>query len=146
MITAAIITLPAVIFSQTLQYNGTKLISSTQDTVPANKVWKVESIFGQGSVCYPYYNENFGTIRYALGQGAGFVVNGTTVVSDAVKAYNYHYSDNICTQNPSTNWNPTNPEWKSSYNILPMWLPSAAILKTTSSTVFLSVIEFNIVP
>ena len=64
--------------SQTLQFSQVLLVSSTQ-TVPANKVWKIESIFphasfssssGTGPVAQLVINNNVGNVghqRYDAG-------------------------------------------------------------------------------
>jgi hypothetical protein len=118
-----------------LQFNQVKLVSS-QETVPANKVWKVESatFFGGTPICLgsgpnaPCAGGNLIGSGF-LGEMA-FNINGQT---------NYIYS-NFGQPNSSASYSSVG------LNPFPLWLPAGSTLAAGTNMRFLSVIEFNIIP
>jgi len=102
--------------SQTLQFSQVLLISTVQ-TVPANKVWKVEAVIPDGPTLFNQNNwGSSGTCRITIN-------NHTTAVSG---------------------WQ-GNGVIMDSFN-QPIWLPAGTTLAASSSTFRISVIEFTVVP
>jgi len=99
-----------------LQYSGVKLISSSQ-TVPQGKVWKIESILGNQ---YEMVNIN---------------ISGTKILVNNNPVYFYEHSS-PCLSSDNTFF-PVK---------LPMWLPENTALAPSTGVVYISVIEFNVVP
>ena len=106
--------------AQTLQFSQVLLVTSSQ-TVPANKVWKVESytpssVYGvhQGSP------QTHAILVNSLSRIVGMVAGGSS-------GYNYAHS-------------------AYSFNSFPMWLPAGTTLAVSTGVSQLSVIEFTVVP
>ena len=99
------------------------MISSVEDTVPAGKVWKMESIltsyyfqYGGGSSCTNDVNA-----REVWINGASKIIQGQGVGTGSTNIYLGGYS-------------------------MPFWIPAGTRVRTTCATTLLSIIEFNIVP
>jgi hypothetical protein len=115
-----------------LQFNQVLLISSA-DTVPANKVWKIEALaynggapFASGAISYSHL---FSGSRGFDGI-ARFLINGSPVVLPVT------YLTNAFNATSSVNPNFT----------FPLWLPAGSILTPQTNISYLSVLEFNLVP
>ena len=108
-----------------LQFNQVVIVMDQPQTVPAGKVWKIESYQQQQvgistnlpttgcadlSRPRPYFIDNF---SYYNIEGAG---NGNSSYSSVAK------------------------------NTFPIWLKAGQIVKTSCAGDFLSIIEFNVVP
>jgi hypothetical protein len=132
----------------TLSFNRVITLDNTTQTVPAGKVWKVTGVYGlSDNICYPYFNLNFGTVRYALGFGLALVVNGQTIVFQITdRTGGSHFPISNCSGSGSTNWNPSQPKIEPNPNAFPMWLPAGSTLATGGSSTIASVIEFDVVP
>lgn len=103
-----------------LQFNQVKLVTTAQ-TVPAGKVWKVESCTYNGASTFVLNQVN--QQIYAL---MSIVVNGVVIpVSIYVGGSSSSFS------NAQT---------------FPMWLPAGSTIATGTNAAFVSVIEFNVVP
>lgn len=105
-----------------LQFNEVKLVT-TVETVPANKVWKVEAALG------PMLVSNCTTTN----PGHVVIVNGATVnvgTAGKIEFDGYCYG------------------WKGVALVteFPFWLPGNATLAAGTNVTAVSVIEFNIVP
>ncbi len=112
-----------------LQFNRVKLVT-TQETVPAGKVWKVESVIYnipqdaspfviQGNAnCNENQRRTYSIIVDGVPTKAGELVGGTGFTSD------YFYMQTK----------------------LPIWLPAGATLSGGICNNKISVIEFNIIP
>jgi len=98
-----------------LQYNGVKLISSSQ-TVPVGKVWKVESILPN-----QFEVQNIGV------SGARILVNGGSI----------YLVDRSGIPTSNNTFLPS---------MMPLWLPENTTLAPSSGVLYISVIEFNVVP
>lgn len=127
----------------TLEFNRVLLISSAEQTVPANRVWKVEAIYGeQVNACVPIDCAIPGF--YSIGIISGIYVNGTLIPStirgltNSSPRYNTSSCSTgyFCCQDFSCANKAADP------NILPMWLPAGTTIKTVGNTAFASVIEF----
>jgi hypothetical protein len=149
-----------------LQFNQVLLVDSALRTVPANKAWKITAISGseyrlnecvdisansihelKSARCgYPLTTASFiGNYSISL-----FLVNGNRVINsiEGMPTSSTVWVSHLCT-NISGNYGNhgftcanrnTNP------NILPMWLPAGATLRSGGPNTWLSVLEFNIVP
>jgi len=109
--------------SQTLQFSQVKLVS-TVETVPANKVWKIEGFF---PTTFSRYSGSSGVTE---GHIYNLVVNGNNRplgVSSFLTGY-----------------------WGTSYagNIgnFPLWIPAGTTLAAGSNVGEISVIEFTVIP
>ena len=110
-----------------LQLNQVVLVSNTLQTVPAGKVWKVES-YMQAGIAAPDMIEVGGSCAYS-DRHHPMIVNGQTYF--LINGSPGHWSSGT---------------FLAASNILPMWLPAGATLRTACAKDVLSVIEFNLVP
>lgn len=110
-----------------LQLNQVVLVSNTQQTVPAGKVWKVES-YMQAGIAAPDMIEVGGSCVYS-DRHHPMIVNGQTYF--------------LINGSPGHGSSGT---FLAASNILPMWLPAGSTLRTACAKDVLSVIEFNLVP
>lgn len=109
--------------SQTLQFSQVKLVT-TVETVPANKVWKIEGIF---PTVFSRYSGSSGVTE---GHIYNLVINGNNRpvgVSSFLTGY-----------------------WGTSYagNIgnFPLWIPAGTTVAAGSNVGEISVIEFTVIP
>jgi len=127
-----------VIYSQgNLQFNQVKIVSNTDaaQTVPAGKVWKIESVISDGGQdAYPIQTSGstqsfFGACGapsfYYLYYGKYLAINSIPV------SFGIHSSGGVMTS-------------------LPLWVPAGSTICMCTSSTFCargySVIEFNIIP
>ena len=115
-----------------LQFNQVLLVN-TLDTVPANKVWKIEAMAYNGGAPFAGQSASYSNI-FSGTRGfeciARYLVNGNPVVIPV--AYLQSYFNSTSGANfPFT---------------LPMWLPAGSTLNPQTNISYLSVIEFNVVP
>jgi hypothetical protein len=149
----------ASLFGQgTLQFNRVLVVSNALQTVPAGKVWKVEAVWGTDRICIPcIINEHLTTTacngRFIDYVGTSFRINGNRVFSERrwfpeFLSSEAVYNDAACTSLFS---NYTSYGWgfyniAANPNILPIWLPAASTMETDSPQIFVSIIEFNVLP
>lgn len=108
-----------------LQFNQIVSVNNTNLTVPAGKVWKVEA-YSQSEVTFnPSYSSGCINSNYHR----PLVINN----------FNYYFFGDMATANSGANY-------ICSGNKLPIWLKAGDQIRTTCSSDFASVIEFNIVP
>jgi hypothetical protein len=110
-----------------LQLNQVVLVSNTIQTVPAGKVWKVES-YMQAGIAAPDMIE-IGTACAYSDRHHPMIVNGQT-----------YYLINGSPGHGSTG------TFLAVGNLLPLWLPAGATIRTACAKDVLSIIEFNLVP
>ncbi len=110
-----------------LQLNQVVLVSNTIQTVPAGKVWKVES-YMQAGIAAPDMIE-VGTACAYSDRHHPMIVNGQT-----------YYLINGSPGHGSSG------TFLAVGNLLPLWLPAGATIRTACAKDVLSVIEFNLVP
>jgi hypothetical protein len=131
-----------------LQFSQALIVSNTVQTVPTGKVWKITALSGTASsVCVPH-PEGIGSIWYQAISVSGFELNGTRVYSmlkypTSGQRFNSNtcVTPGFCCDNQLTAYNQnTDPL------VLPMWLPEGYTLKSLGANIFLSVLEFTIVP
>ncbi len=108
-----------------LQFNQVVTVSITTMTVPAGKVWKVES-YSESEVTF---NSNYSAGCVNVNYHRPLVINNN----------NYYFFGNMATASSGANYISTG-------NKLPIWLKSGDQIRTVCSSDFASVIEFNIVP
>jgi hypothetical protein len=109
---------------QTLQFSQVLLVSTTQ-TVPANKVWKVEGFMPSQSLIAPWQS----TLNFSIS-----INNSQIFVAGAFHSYQANaggvtqtgYSANLVFQ--------------------PLWLPAGTTLAAGTNVFGVSVIEFTVVP
>ena len=148
-----------------LQFNQVLLVDSALRTVPANKAWKITAISGSEYRLNECVDISANSIHELKSARCGFstttasfignysislfLVNGNRVVNsieglpNSITAwYNSNCNNNntIGTRDFTCANKSTNP------NILPMWLPAGATLRSGGPNTWLSVLEFNIVP
>jgi hypothetical protein len=124
----AILTSNFVFAQGNLQFNQIKLVTALE-TVPAGKVWKVESVIyniPQGATTYQTGSGGCGPSNYEM---AAIVIDGVpTKVGQGTLPLAY-----------------SSGFYVHSYTILPLWLPAGATLSGGTCLNKISVIEFNIV-
>ena len=113
-----------------LHFNQVKLVTTAQ-TVPANKVWKVESvIFPIPADDPPFVTSGSTGCSFNTRRNYAISIDGTlTKVGNLASAF-------------------TNGSWEYFFmtTTLPVWLPAGATLSGGPCNNKISVIEFNIVP
>ena len=108
-----------------LQFNQIVTVGTTSLTVPAGKVWKVES-YSESEVTF---NSNYSSGGVNSNYHRPLVINNN----------NYYFFGNMATASSGANYVTTG-------NKLPIWLKPGDQIRTVCSSDFASVIEFNIVP
>jgi len=104
-----------------LQFNQPILITNVLSTVPAGKVWKIES-FTPSSI-YQTHNGNPSAFQ--------ITINGDNRIVGMPAGVNINYS-------PGSH--------SAVMHTLPIWLPAGATLIAGPGVAMISVIEFNLVP
>jgi len=125
------------IYSQgNLQFNQVKIVSNTDasQTVPAGKVWKIESVFSEGGDTYPLdCNGSTQTYFASCGIPSFYFKNYGRYLSinNIPVSFGIHSAGNQMTN-------------------LPIWLPAGTTICTCIPSYMCargySVIEFNIIP
>lgn len=110
-----------------LQLNQVLLVNNTVQTVPAGKVWKIES-YMQAGVTINDMSESSATCNFP-GRHHAFLVNNQL-----------YYLINGSPGHGSSG------TFMAVGNSLPMWIPAGTTLKTSCASDVLSVLEFNLVP
>lgn len=108
-----------------LQFNQIVTVGTTSLTVPAGKVWKVES-YTESEVTF---NSNYSAGCINANYHRPLVINNN----------NYYFFGNMATASSGANYITTG-------NKLPIWLKPGDQIRTVCSSDFASVIEFNVVP
>lgn len=104
-----------------LEFNQVKLIAASE-TVPTNKVWKIESVL------YTPHNFTSNTSQEINNQ---IILNGTNLI---VRTFKYNQAVNIGAY--SLVWEQT----------FPIWLPAGSTLASSTGVFGISVIEYNLIP
>ncbi len=125
--------------SQTLQFSKVKLVTSTEETVPAGKVWKIEGI-GAARVKELYHKISSTSSFTPADQQ--ITINGTSIsVIQTVGT-----GAGIMGYTSTTGTYATSASYAASATWLPIWLPENTTLKTGTNVEFISVIEFTVLP
>jgi hypothetical protein len=108
-----------------LQFSQVLTISNTDQTVPAGKVWKIES-----------YQQ----------QQIGISTNGPTLACTDLSRPRPYYIDGVYFYDlKGTGWGSANVLYIAQ-NSFPIWLKAGQTCRTNCPGDFLSVLEFNIIP
>ncbi len=109
----------------TLSFSQVILVGTTVDTVPANKVWKVES----------YIQSNVSLTNQTNGGGCS---NPAWQSPFYINQYMYY----------NTAWigNGISSFYQGNHIPFPFWVPAGTTLKTTCAGDYLSVLEFTVQP
>jgi len=133
--------------AQTLQFSQVKLVT-TVETVPANKVWKIESVLS-GEHRLPTSGTGFPTLSRFI------KINGGDVCVQEYHTAGLGLGFNGCCGGGfwmnSTGQSPNSTQThlvavQGQPSRLPIWLPAGSTLETSTRTLSISVIEFNVVP
>jgi len=109
------------LFSQgNLQFNQVKLVGA-QETVPAGKVWKIESVLNNATL-----QINTSTTA-EQNKATQILINGNGILMATTWGNSYATSSVVSTQ-------------------LPIWLPEGTNLAASTNVFRVSVIEFNVMP
>jgi len=112
-----------------LQFNQVKLVSALE-TVPAGKVWKIESVIYNIPQTASGYQSTNGGCSYAYYESTAIEIAGIpTKVGQGTQPAAY-----------------SNLAYTHSYTMLPVWIPAGTTLSGGTCLNKISVIEFNIVP
>lgn len=127
-------------FSQNLEFSRAVLVDNNQQTVPANKVWKVTSISGGArNFCIDIPSSPY----FARANGLGFYVNGI-LMGKMTDVSSTHYTNATCTSSGCCAGSfGTIGE---NGDMVPMWLPAGTTLEAVAPEILLSVVEFTVVP
>lgn len=106
-----------------LQFNQVLKVSATVETVPAGKVWKIES-YQQSNVS----GTSNSTSTCDVARVRPYIIDGQI----------YHNIKNIASGNAGYVY--------TAENRMPIWLRAGQTAATSCPSDFLSVIEFNVVP
>jgi hypothetical protein len=109
-----------------LQFNQVLLVSSSLQTVPSGKIWKVEKMMTQA---YYIYQHNTGSCNQSN--------------SDP---YMVHINNNVYFLNSSISTGQSGYMYAPGCTEGPLWLPEGTTLKTQCPGSLLSIIEFNVIP
>lgn len=104
-----------------LQFNNAILISSTLQTVPAGKVWKIES----------YTPTSVYGIHGGIPATHNIVINGDIKIVGMSAGLNYNYNSG---------------SHSAVLHSFPIWLPAGSTVIVGAGISSLSVLEFNLVP
>ena len=109
--------------AQSLSFSRVILISSAEDTVPAGRVWKIESILTSYSYQYP---------------------GGTSCVTSD-NAYQIFLNGNSKYLQDGAPGTGTSTVYMGNHSF-PFWIPEGSRLRTNCASTHLSVLEFRVVP
>ncbi len=130
-----------------LQFNQVKLVT-TLETVPAGKVWKVESAL-TGEERYPTSGTNLpSNSRFIQVNGNSICIHEEHVATTGV-GFNGCCGGGFWMSNVGMSVNSTTPvlvQVSGQPTKLPLWLPSGTTLSVGSKVSSISVVEFNVVP
>jgi hypothetical protein len=115
--------------AQSLAFSQVKLVTA-QETVPAGKVWKVESVIYNIPEASPSIQSSSGSCTSGNYNMASITIDGIpTKVGNGSMPTSY-----------------SNANYINTYTMLPVWLPEGKTLSGGSCLNKVSVIEFTIVP
>lgn len=128
-----------------LQFSQVKIIGNSIETVPVGKVWKVTAVYGSENVCLNKNNAENTTWTWRRMAVTNFLVNGVSIISSEVDYESRNWCNSGCTT-CILNWPNDKRDRPANPNILPFWLPENATLVSGGPNIFLSLIEFNVIP
>jgi hypothetical protein len=120
-----------VAIAQNLQFGKTKFIDTKTDTVPAGKVWKIETFAYSQSIA------NCPTSGTSVNISDSIVLNGKNMMVRAQRFSGLHQAWSNHT------WGPEFFLWEQK---TPMWLPSGTTIAAGRGVMYISVLEFKEAP
>jgi len=108
-----------------LQFNQVIRVVEVLQTVPAGKVWKVES----------YLESELINSNSSSSSCTSSTIHRPLIINNGF----YYFVGDVA-------WGSTNSLQMMNHNKFPIWLKSGDQIRTTCSSDFASVIEFNIIP
>jgi hypothetical protein len=120
--------------TQTLKFNQIKLIGNTAEILQAGKAWKVESVISSSELIPPSGVKD--NTYYSISKT--IEINGNIVYisrSSRFTQLSSRYNSEATTGLPV-----------GQVTELPFWLPEGTSLKAGSNVLYISVLEFDIVP
>lgn len=124
--------------AQNLQFKSVKLTGTTEDTVKAGEVWKIESVMPQNS--FKYIQTNNTTVpKLTSAEDFIIIVNGSNVYLGAAGA---GVTCGLTTASgaQSVMYSSVNSD------LFPIWLPASTTLKASTNILYISVLVFDVVP
>ncbi len=116
--------------AQTLQFKGVILLSS-QQTVPNDHVWKIESCMGPRTYMGGDANTNNPPAEHLIninGNAISVATNGYGSMSIyGTSTYRFASKTEVCTT-------------------MPIWLPAGTIVNISTNVNYISIVEFEVVP
>lgn len=125
---------------QQLEFNQVRLVS-TQETVPANKVWKLVNVAGTQVI---QHDRSFGssTPNQITPSISSILINGTTInVGNPSIAAGGGSGAGTSAGNSNRTFNTAYTNIPTGF---PLWLPENTTLEAGTNISYISVIEFNI--
>jgi hypothetical protein len=118
------------ILSAQSNLNFNQVLLVTNGTVPAGKVWKVESAI--------YSLAPLTLSNGADAQEEKIIINGATTVIRKSTSYNPYYSGGNGTSQAAMTY-----IWETHF---PLWLPAGTTIQVSTGVTSLSILEFNVAP
>jgi hypothetical protein len=116
------------VVAQNLQFGKTKFIDSKADTVPAGKVWKIESfVYSQSIATCP-------TTATSVNISDSIILNGRNMMVRAQRFSGFYQAWSNHT------WGPEFFLWEQK---TPMWLPTGTTIAAGRGVMYISVLEFK---
>ena len=129
IVVLSLFSLVSIMAQGNLQFNQVKLVSALE-TVPAGKVWKIESVIYNIPQTASGYQSTNGGCSYVYYESTAIEIAGIpTKVGQGTQPAAY-----------------SNLAYTHSYTMLPVWIPAGTTLSGGTCLNKISVIEFNIVP
>lgn len=129
IVVLSLFSLDSIMAQGNLQFNQVKLVSSLE-TVPAGKVWKIESVIYNIPQTASGYQTTNGGCSYVYYESTAIEIAGIpTKVGQGTQPAAY-----------------SNLAYTHSYTMLPVWIPAGTTLSGGTCLNKISIIEFNIVP
>lgn len=115
--------------AQTSMQFSQALLVSTSQTVPAGMIWKVESVISSSQLAPGLpYNSNGGATKSVI-----ILINGLNAYIKSWDEKNYVNGGAYSAASGTV-------------TDLPLWLPAGTTLEASSNALYISVLEFKIVP
>lgn len=131
----------------TLQFNQVKLVT-TQEIIPAGKVWKVESVMSPEER-YPTSGNTFPSFSRSILVNGNMVTVREEFVNGTGLGWNGCCGGGFWMSNVGQNVNSTQTHLihvSADNTRLPLWLPAGTSVEPVAPVNGISVIEFNVVP
>jgi hypothetical protein len=122
-----------------LQFNQVKLITSTAETVPVGKVWKMENFLPSvplyQDLIRQYNQETDGANRnFAISVNSNTIYLQSNITREVGRTGGYWSQDGYATSSSASVF----PS--------PIWFPAGTTVAASTNIQYISVVEFNIIP